>query len=124
MDDDQGAIMKAVRVTQEGSAVQVGSKIGVADSWWTRFRGLLGRPALAAGEGLLLLDCGAVHTVGMRHPIDVAFLDADGTVVRSIGRLRPWRLGHGGPGAVHALELPPGRLAETGTGPGTRLTWS
>jgi uncharacterized protein len=116
--------MNQVRVVQDGSGIRVGSRVAVADSWWRRFRGLLARPPLRKGEGLLLLECGSVHTVGMAHSIDVAFLDAEGRVVRSIARLRPWRLGLGGTGAVHALELPPGRLDETGTVPGDRLTWS
>lgn len=116
--------MKRVRVVQEGSGVRVGSRVAVADSWWGRFRGLLARPRIASGEGLLLLDCGSVHTVGMAYAVDVAFLDADGRVVRSIARLGPWRVGLGGAGAVHALELPAGRLDETGTVPGDRLHWS
>lgn len=116
--------MEAVRVVREDSGVQLGSSVGVADSWWRRFRGLLGRPRLKEGQGLLLLDCSSVHTVGMRYAIDVAFLDADGCVVRSIGGLAPFRVGVGGRSAVHTLELPAGRLAETGTTPGVRLTWS
>ena len=116
--------MKHVHVTHRGSNTSVGRRIGVADSWWLRLRGLLGRPRLAAEEGLLLLGCASVHTMGMRHVIDVAFLDAQGTVVASIPRLEPWRLGLGGPKAVHTLELRAGRLEETSTVPGVRLTWS
>ena len=73
---------------------------------------------------MLLLDCRSVHTVGMSYAIDVAFLDDEGTVVRSIAALAPGRIGMGGPTAVHTLELPAGRLDQTGTGPGARLTWS
>jgi uncharacterized membrane protein (UPF0127 family) len=116
--------MNEVRVTQDGSGIPVGSKVSVADSWWSRLRGLLARPPMKEGEGLLLLECGSVHTLGMGYPIDVAFLDADGKVVRSIDRLAPCRIGLGGPKAVHTLELPAGRLAETGTAPGARLSWS
>jgi uncharacterized membrane protein (UPF0127 family) len=116
--------MSDVRVVQTRSGIRVASRIAVADSWWLRFRGLLARPALKAGEGLLLMHCASVHTVGMAHAIDVAFLDAEGRVVRSIPALAPWRIGLGGYAAVHALELPAGRLAETGTVPGDRLTWN
>jgi uncharacterized membrane protein (UPF0127 family) len=116
--------MKEVCVVQDGAGIRVGSRVSVADSWWGRFRGLLARPPMKEGEGLLLLGCGSVHTVGMGYSIDVAFLDAEGKVVRSIPRLGPWRVGLGGPEAVHTLELPPGRLVETGTVPGARLSWS
>ncbi len=116
--------MKEVHVVHDGSGIRVGSRIAVAESWWQRFRGLLARPPIREDEGLLLLKCGSVHTVGMAYAIDVAFLAADGTVVRGISRLEPWRVGLGGDDAVHALELPAGRLDETGTVPGVRLSWS
>lgn len=116
--------MREVRVVQDGSGVHVGSRVAVADSWLDRFRGLLARPPIKKGEGLLLLKCGSVHTVGMGYPIDIAFLDAEGRIVRTITRLGPWRVGIGGDRAVHALELPAGRLEETGTVMGDRLSWS
>ena len=116
--------MSRVHVVHETSGISVGATIAVVDSWWRRLRGLLARPPLKQGEGLLLLGCDSVHTVGMRYPIDIAFLDAEGRVVRSIERLPPCRIGLGGSAAVHTLELPPGRLEQTGTVPGVRLTWS
>jgi len=45
-------------------------------------KGLLGRDGL---EGALVIDgCRWVHTVGMKFPIDVAFLDRDGLVIRTV----------------------------------------
>ena len=116
--------MNAVRVTQCLSGIGVGSSVAVADSWWRRLRGLLARPPLRTGEGILLMGCNSVHTAGMSYAIDVAFLDAEGVVVRSIHELAPWRIGLGGSRAVHALELPAGRLDATDTVPGVRLIWS
>lgn len=116
--------MREVSVIQASSGVSVAERAMVADSWWRRFRGLLGRPALESGQGMLLLGCGSIHTAGMSGAIDIAFLDADGRVVRRYAHLAPWRVGLGGPDATHALELPAGRLEETGTAPGDRLSWS
>lgn len=48
---------------------------------WARLVGLLGRRQLPAGCGLLLSACMAVHTLGMRRPIDVVFLDVFGQVL-------------------------------------------
>jgi uncharacterized membrane protein (UPF0127 family) len=54
-----------------------------------RRRGLRGREEM---EGALVLrPCRSVHTVGVRFPIDVAFCDHDGVVIRTTC-LRPWRL--------------------------------
>ncbi len=52
-------------------------------------RGLLFSPV---GPGVLLLaPCRDVHTVGIRHALDIAFIDADGVVVevyRGIGPMK------------------------------------
>ena len=54
----------------------------VAGGRRARSRGLLGRDQL---EGALVLHpCRWVHTMGMRFPIDVAYLDPDGVVVKTI----------------------------------------
>jgi len=54
----------------------------VADSRTARRNGLLGRDHL---EGALVLSpCRWVHTMGMRFPIGVAFLDAEGVVVKAM----------------------------------------
>lgn len=116
--------MMSARVVRTESGIRLGSRVAVADSWWTRLRGLLARPPLGDGEGLLLLRCGSIHTVGMGYPIDVAFLDGEGRIVRTIEALAPWRVGLGGANAVHALELPSGRLGETGIVEGDLLSWS
>ncbi len=47
-----------------------------------RRRGLLGRDGL---EGALVLrPCRWVHTLGMRFPLDIAYLDRDGVVVKTL----------------------------------------
>ena len=66
--------------------------VDVAATRATRRRGLLGRASLGATEGLLLTPCKAVHTVGMRFPIDVIFIDRDGRAVRIVRSLAPWRM--------------------------------
>lgn len=56
----------------------------------SRTRGLLGRSHL---EGALVLrPCRWIHTLGMKFPIDVAYLDNDGVVVKTL-RMRRGRLG-------------------------------
>jgi len=61
----------------------------VVTSRRARARGLLGRDGI---EGALVLrPCRQVHTIGMRFPIDVAFVDGDGVVLQ-VRTLRRWRL--------------------------------
>lgn len=101
----------------------LGTWISVADRWWQRLRGLLGRSPLSAGAGLLLQPCRAVHMFGMRYAVDVAFLDRRGSVVAVYHRLAPGQRSRWHKGAAYALELPAGTLAMTGTREGDKLAW-
>jgi uncharacterized membrane protein (UPF0127 family) len=88
---------------------------------WSRLVGLLNRNHLPEGEGLLIVPCSSVHTFFMRFPIDVAFLDREGKVVKVFISAPPFRVLLGGPPARMALELPPGALIRTSTEPGDQL---
>ena len=68
-----------------------------------------------------IIPCRSVHSLGMRYPIDVAFLDARGVVVGILEGFPPNRVGRVVRDARGALELRVGTLAATGTAPGDRL---
>ena len=95
----------------------------MADRPFGRMRGLLGRPSLAPGEGLLLTPASAVHTFFMRFAIDVVFLDRDLRVLSIAHNVRPWRAA-GRSGARAALELPAGESERRGLRIGSRLVES
>ncbi|MGB0114133.1 MAG: DUF192 domain-containing protein [Ilumatobacteraceae bacterium] len=62
----------------------------LADTRKARRQGLLGRDHL---DGALVIErCRWIHTVGMKFPIDVAYLDGDGIVVKTI-QMHRFRLG-------------------------------
>lgn len=86
--------------------VQVcGVSAEVASTFAARARGLIGRPSPAPGTGLLIERCNCIHTCFMRYPIDAVFLDRDGSPVRTVRGIRPWRLWvWGGWRAVKVLE--------------------
>jgi uncharacterized membrane protein (UPF0127 family) len=92
----------------------------VADTSAKRQKGLLGRDGLPAGSGLWIVPCEAVHTCGMRFPIDVLYLDRKKRVRKLRKAMVPWRfsvclLAHS------VLELPAGVIQQTGTQPGDQL---
>jgi uncharacterized protein len=92
----------------------------VADSFGLRLRGLLGRPALTGGEGLLLRPSGSIHTWFMSFSIDAVFLDRDFRVVHTAAGIRPWRMARAR-GARAVLELADGEAARRGIAVGDRL---
>jgi uncharacterized membrane protein (UPF0127 family) len=92
----------------------------IADGFFSRARGLLGRK-LGADEGLLITPCMAVHTFAMGYPIDVVFLDRNHQVVKSVSSLQPWRTA-GAAGAHAVLELSSGQATHYGMSPGVLLS--
>jgi len=98
------------------------SEVQMAASFLDRLQGLLGKAGLSGQQGLLLTACGSVHTVGMRFPIDVIFLDAELKILAchpGVSALRMkscW-------GARTTLEVAAGGVERHGVGPGQRLTW-
>lgn len=106
------------------TGVVVADRIAVANTRATRRTGLLGRPGLAAGEGLWIVPCRGVHTIGMRFSIDVLTLDAGGTVIDRVAAMPPWRIRLPRRGAAGVLELPAGTLDASGTAVGHRVELS
>lgn len=67
----------------------IADRIKIADKFWSRFRGLLGRPGLDEGEGLLISPCWSIHCLGMKFAIDAIFLDKDYRVVAIHPDMKP-----------------------------------
>jgi uncharacterized protein len=76
-----------------------------------RAKGLLGRDGLDGG--FLLRPCRAVHTLGMRFDLDVAYLDADDHVVKTV-RMHRHRMGAPVPRARSVIEAEAGAFARWG----------
>ncbi|RJX19237.1 MAG: DUF192 domain-containing protein [Ammonifex sp.] len=95
-------------------------KLLIADRFWQRMIGLLGKQQLSPNEGLLITPCSAVHTLFMRFPIDVLFVSRDFIVLKAVENLRPWRFA-GCNRARLVIELRAGTVAQTGTAVGDKL---
>lgn len=103
------------RVINRTRGTVLADQAEAARTWWTRGKGLLGRTGLPAGGGLIIAPCSSIHTWFMAFPIDVAFVAADGRVVRTAHALRPWRFGPLARKVRYVVELPSGALARSGT---------
>jgi len=97
--------------------------VEVADHGTRLRKGLLGRKMLAAGEGLWITPCEAVHTFGMQFPIDLVYLDRDKRVTKVSYDVPPWRVSVC-LSAHSVLELASGSIRMTQTNPGDRLEFS
>ena len=97
------------------------TKVRKADSFVTRLVGLLKRKNLGPEEALWLMPSKGIHTIGMKFPIDVAYLDKDLRVVHVYNCLRPCRVGRISWKSRSVLELPAGVLADSRTEVGDTL---
>jgi uncharacterized membrane protein (UPF0127 family) len=66
--------------------------VKVADTFFSRFIGWLGKKDVGENEVLLLQSCNCIHTLGMRITIDVVFIDSKGCVLYMMDQMRPWRI--------------------------------
>ncbi len=104
--------MRVINSTKQNEVV---ARLQVAENLFARMKGLLGRRALAEGEGLLIKPCKGIHTFGMRFPIDAVFLDNRNVVIAIRKDLASNRLTPIYSNAVSVLELPAGTADATDT---------
>jgi uncharacterized membrane protein (UPF0127 family) len=121
-----GAVAPSMRARNLTRSADLAARLEVADGWWARFMGLMGRDTLADGAGLWLTGNG-IHMMFMRFPIDAVFVGKasgpDETANRPVlsvhPGLRPWTgLVPMIRGAEGVLELPVGTIERTGTAVG------
>jgi uncharacterized protein len=101
-----------MRLLEADSGRVVVDDLELASSSWSRFVGLMGRPSLERGRGLLIEPCNSIHMFFMRFAIDVLFLDKQRRVKKVMLELKPWRISPIVFGARSVVELPAGTLSD------------
>lgn len=112
MGTHRSASSVALRELETGRVVV--PRLQIALGVWERTLGLLGRSELEADSALWIEPCDGVHTLGMRFPIDVLFLDPSGCALRIVTDLRPWRVAGPVRRSRVVVELPCGAVAISG----------
>ena len=69
--------------------IEIPCKVMIADSILSRLVGLLGTKEPFEEMVLHISPCTAIHTFGMKYPIDVVFVDDSGTVLALYPQLAP-----------------------------------
>ena len=91
------------------------TKVRKADNFLTRLVGLLKRTNLGPEEALWLMPSKGIHTIGMKFPIDVVFLNRGNTVVGLVQGMAPCRLSSIHFSSYSVLELPTGTIKKSRT---------
>ena len=115
-----------VNILNKTRRVTLSSKAEIARSFRKRLKGLIGRSLeeFSKGSALWIIPCDGIHTFGMRFPIDVAYLNAEGRILRIYHRLAPFRIAALSFRTSSVLELPAGTLAQTKTDVGDVLEFN
>jgi len=93
----------------------IAERVRWAGSSAERRRGLLDHGSLDVNEGMYIVPTQWIHTIGMRFPIDVAFIASDGRVLHIEHELKPNRFSKLVLRAEGALEFAAGVLANSNT---------
>lgn len=81
----------------------------------------LNKKGLPSDCALWISPCHAIYTVGMRHPVDILFIDNRGIVVKALRSIPPNCFVESSKNAVSAIELPCDRITESRTEVGDLL---
>lgn len=113
--------MKKCKVYREHQ--EIAGDVRIADTFFSRFKGLLFDKGLAEGEGLLIRPCGQVHSIGMKFVIDVIFLTKSGEVVYTEKEMAPGAIGPNVRNCFQVLELQCGTIEKMGITAGQQITF-
>ena len=106
----------------EKDGVPLIESVEIADDFWGRFLGLMGRKPIGPGRALYISRCGSLHTFLMRFNMDAIFLDDEYTVVKIVREITPFRLVFGGVGARSVVEVMSGWLSDDRIKVGDQIT--
>jgi len=81
----------------------------------------LNRRGIPRNCALWIAPCRAIYTIGMKNPVDIAFLNQHGRVVTMFKNFPPDCVADSSHGAVTAVEFPPNTLRESATGIGDTI---
>jgi uncharacterized protein len=114
--------MKKIYLNEQGVNRHNKLTIFIADTFWTRLKGLLGTTSLGEVQGLLLCNCNSVHMIGMRYALDIVYLDKAGLILKVVENLKPWQISCCLK-AQDTLEIKSGMVHRLGWQVGMELKW-
>ncbi len=114
-------VVSIYRVTDESSPECLSRTVKSANTFFSRFMGLMGRESLIPYDALLIKPCNSIHTGFMKFPIDVIFLDKDNRVTAVRAGLKPWRLFTPGNKSCSVIEFSSGFIQQFQIKPGDQL---
>lgn len=88
----------------------IASQVEIADNFFSRLVGLLGRDKFPEKHAIVLKPCRSIHTYFLRFPIDVVFLNGQGEVIHLISNMQTHSFSPVIKKAQKVVELPAGTV--------------
>lgn len=104
-----------MRITNTTKETILADNCKIADTFFTRFMGLMGKDGLSKRSGLLITPCNSIHMFFMKFPLDVVFIDTNYKVVHLEENIVPWRVSKIIWESASVIELPIGTIKESRT---------
>lgn len=107
--------MKKAQIINIDNGTILAGSASIADHFFTRLKGLIGKKTMPKGEALIISPCSMVHCIGMKMNIDVLFVTNTGKIIKIISPMRPGQISPYIRNACYVVELPASQAAQTGT---------
>ncbi len=80
-----------IKIIRKNTSETIIEKVKIANTIKDKTLGLMFKKEMSGYDGLLILNCNAIHTHFMRFNLDAVFLDKENKVVKIIRNIKPWR---------------------------------
>ncbi len=113
--------MKIIEIRNVSRGNVIAGKGRVAEGFFARLKGQIGRERLDEDEGLCIKPCKGIHTFFMKFDIDVVFVDRNGLVCGIVENIRPSRVSQYISSASYVIELSRGMCKKKGIEIGNKI---
>ena len=86
------------------------AKVRLVDGFWAQGVGVLGMSRLPARTGIVMPGVASIHTLFVRFPLDILFLDPSFVLLKAVAGVAPWRPLVRCAGAYYTVELGAGTI--------------
>jgi len=107
---DSPVSLPATGVLTHVSTGSIVARVKLVEGFWAQGVGVLGMRRLPAGTGIVMPGVASVHTLFVRFPLDILFLDRTFVLLRAVAGVAPWRPLVRCAGAYYTVELGAGTI--------------
>ncbi len=83
---------KYCTIYKEGEKLAFLNDVRIPIGFYHNAKGLLGEKLLKENTGMLFEKCKSIHMFGMRTALDIIFLSPNGTILKCVVGLSPWKI--------------------------------